>query len=110
MVNKPIDPEVMLEELAGRRGNREQMDELSMHLWDRFGGPSGLANEVKNMYDSFDGPRMGHQNQIRLLSDVMKVLIRSADAEETVGDVDPEDLRAELDALVKEETEEDDEV
>lgn len=108
--SKYLDPAKLIKQVAGRESNKERLDALAEELWRVVQGPSGLADTIGEMMQSFrDSDRVGHQSQIRLVSDVVRILERSADGETLAGADDEEDLKAEFDRLQREFAQEDDE-
>jgi len=93
-----INPSDVLREISRKESNRAKMDQLADELWERVDGPAGLADIAKGMLKSFEG-REGHTSQIRLVGELLKILIRSADNEIESGNLSREDIEAKIRAL-----------
>jgi hypothetical protein len=101
---KYLDPDKILQQLSAKESNRNKLNALTEELWRVVEGPAGLANTIGEMLNSFpQQDRVGHQSQIRLVSDVVRLLERSADMEGDLSGADEEDLKAEFKRLLEDE-------
>jgi len=98
---KYLDPSKILAELTAVENNKAKINALADELWRVVEGPTGLADTIGEMLSSFDGNRVGHNSQIRLIADIVRLLERAADQDGSVSDMDPEDLEAVLKNLME---------
>jgi hypothetical protein len=84
------EPPEILQDLISPDGMNTSVRELVRSLMAEFGGPAGLAKEIKA---DFDACNLGHANRIRIEQSVMGLL---GNYGEDVGDAmsDPEQLEA----------------
>ena len=70
---------------------------LASEALKRFGGYPGLAQHLKN---AFDHNADGSANQVRILSDVVKLIFQSQDLSDD-GDMDEDTMKSQLEILLR---------
>lgn len=96
-MSEVADADTLLHELAAPEDASTSIRELLRCVMVEFDGPAGLARAAKL---AFDENTTGNSNQIRLLSDLFRLLTTHGSEEE--GEQDLESLEATAKRLLKE--------
>ena len=85
------EPDEVLKNLLELSSGKIDVNDLALCILREFDGNAGLADALKKCFDKNPD---GSQNQVRILSDIIRLMNACTGAEGDDADIDEEDARA----------------